>query len=320
MQMVSPQSTSSVTRITPPATLPTAFPGTPSSAAGPAGTTLPAILAGTLPVLPFADRFYGTIHADGQRPRVAALACTSDGAVAVLSLVGYDTSVAAALARLYKKEMLTLDLDEEGVWNGPTTLHRPECGLRQAMAALLGTRERHYVAFARTADIGEGMLNPPAIPPQLGSQQEDGPEPEPAHTSHHRIQGTQDAQKTQGEAPSAPRVLLGNWNEATPAPGAVLGHLRALRIIHLPHWASALWEHGLQGDLIVELPALGIRAWQLTDDLARWSALVTDGVRSGWLTDEKGTRWTSPALAMSAPPQEAPPVIADPSQEEQPAA
>ena len=55
------------------------------------------VFNGTLPVRPYhLNQFYGTIKADGQLPKVAALACNHQEVIAI-SLVGYDTSVSAAL-------------------------------------------------------------------------------------------------------------------------------------------------------------------------------------------------------------------------------
>jgi len=62
------------------------------------------VFNGTLPIRPsHPTQFFGTIKADGQLPRVAALACHHQEVVAI-SLVGYDTSVSAALARLWQRE------------------------------------------------------------------------------------------------------------------------------------------------------------------------------------------------------------------------
>src|SRR5947208_12520128 len=58
-------------------------------------------LSGTLPVRPFhPDGFIGSLQADGQQVRVAALACDDERVIA-LSLVGFDTSIGVVLARLW---------------------------------------------------------------------------------------------------------------------------------------------------------------------------------------------------------------------------
>lgn len=81
--------------------------------------TLP--LTGTLPVRPFGDQLYGTIDADGQQPKVAALACTIGGELITLSLAGYDTSVAAALARLHAGKGLLFCPGSDVAWGGHVT-------------------------------------------------------------------------------------------------------------------------------------------------------------------------------------------------------
>ena len=227
-------------------------------------------LMGTLPVRPFADQLYGTIDADGQQPKVAALACTTVGEVIALSLVGYDTSVAAALAKLHAGKGLRFCAGLEITWTGPRQLLRLPAPYRQLQAALAGTRERQYVSLSRLADIGFGLLHPPTIP--------DPTTPEAA------APGMAGTAPSLPKDPPAPRYVLGNADEPTPERSAFLGHLRALRIIHLPHWADALWAAGLEQQLILSVPALGLRCWRLEGDLQRWSALLTAGVRQGWLT------------------------------------
>jgi hypothetical protein len=98
-------------------------------------------------------------------------------------------------------------------------------------------------------------------------------------------------------AQARPRYLFGNWSETTPHQRAFLGVLRGLRALFLnappgaepgavtamQQWADALWQFGLANDLITPLPAIGIRAWRVAGDLARWSDLISSGVRERWL-------------------------------------
>jgi hypothetical protein len=226
-------------------------------------------LTGTLPVRPFGDHLYGTIEADGQEPKVTALACTPGGEIIILSLVGYDTSVAAALARLHAGKGLLFCPNNEVAWEGPHQLLRLPAPYRQFSTALAGTRERHYVSLSRLADIGFGLLHPPTIPDTMQLEATNLPE-------------GAGAAPPLPKDPPAPRYVLGNADEATPERASFLGHLRALRVIHLSDWADALWAAGLEHHLIQPLPALGIRCWRLEGDLQRWSALLTDGVRHGW--------------------------------------
>src|SRR5260370_42568922 len=56
---------------------------------------------GTLPLRPFhPDGFAGSLQADGQQVRVAALACDAERMIA-LSLGGFDTSIGVVLSRLW---------------------------------------------------------------------------------------------------------------------------------------------------------------------------------------------------------------------------
>src|SRR5579859_1005376 len=89
------------------------------------------ILTGTLPVRAFhPERFFGTLQVDGQLPRVAALVC-HELDVVVISLVGYDTSVSAALAILWQNEQVPFLLAEGVTWHGPLRLARRSEGYKQ---------------------------------------------------------------------------------------------------------------------------------------------------------------------------------------------
>jgi hypothetical protein len=107
---------------------------------------------GTLPVRPFhPDGFVGTLQADGQQVRVAALACDYERMIA-LSLVGFDTSIGVVLARLWSSTAVSFEpattLQEE--WSGPGQLKRSSERYKQCVAHLEGTREVHALALLRT--------------------------------------------------------------------------------------------------------------------------------------------------------------------------
>ncbi len=228
------------------------------------------ILTGTQPVTPFGDRLYGELSADGQQPKVAALATTREGEVLLLSLVGFDTSIAAALAKLHAGKPLVFQPGAEVLWPGVAPLTRLSSPYKQSKPRLLvGTRERHAMTFSRLCDIGYGLLHPPSIPNPKKLRE---------------LAAQRGVSETTKPVPATPRYVLGNWHESTPERGAFLGHLRALRVIHLPGWADALWRAGLEAHLIEPMPALGCRCWRLEGDLERWSALLTAGVQQGWLT------------------------------------
>ena len=189
---------------------------------------------GTLPIRPYhPTQFFGTIKADGQLPKVAALACHHQEVVAI-SLVGYDTSVSAALARLWQREQLAFEPDPAIDWHGPQQLGRRQENYKQFHATLPGTKEVHVLALPVSANIAEGMLHPPDIPKPKQEQGSSSPPIQPAQVDRSRF-------------------VLGNWDEATPHLRSFLGHLHAMRVIFLHRhenpalvevWASQLWMTG----------------------------------------------------------------------------
>jgi hypothetical protein len=243
-------------------------------------------LSGTLPVRPFhPDGFIGSLQADGQQVRVAALACDDERMIA-LSLVGFDTSIGVVLARLWSSTAVpfepTTTWQEE--WQGPEQLKRSTERYKQCVAHLEGTREVHALALLRTAHLTEGILHPPDLP-DMGEQSS-------ATTEDHE-QGSASSSKQAKPPLWIPRYVLGNWDESGPNKQSFLGHLYALRVLflhrHMDHpewpdvWAMALWERGLESELITPMSAIGMRAWRLSGDLMAWSSLVGAGVREGWL-------------------------------------
>ena len=248
------------------------------------------LLDGTLPLRPFhPDGFVGSLQADGQQVRVAALACDDERVVA-LSLVGFDTSIGVVLSRLWSSTAVPFApaTDWQGEWQGPEQLKRSGERYKQCVAHLEGTREVHALALLRTAHLTEGILHPPDLP-QMGEQ------PSAATTEQAREQRHVPPSPSGQPKPPVwvPRYILGNWDESGPHRQSFLGHLYALRVLFLHHhaehpewcevWAEALWQRGLAGNLITPLAAIGMRAWSLSGDLLAWSALVGAGVREGWL-------------------------------------
>lgn len=251
-------------------------------------TTSERILSGTLPVRAFhPERFFGTLQVDGQLPRVAALVCHELNIVAI-SLVGYDTSVSAALARLWQNEQVPFQLAEDVTWRGPLRLARRPEGYKQFSTRLQGTKEVHTIALPVSAHIAEGILHPPDLP-------------RPEEDDETTITTSSAAARPTGRFTSPiqtvpvdrTRFVLGNWDEATPHPRSFLGQLYAMRVIFLHRdlkhpewadlWADALWQRGLTRSLIQPLQALGMKAWLLSGDVLAWGHLIGEGVRSGWL-------------------------------------
>lgn len=252
-------------------------------------SSITGLLDGSLPLRPFhPDGFVGTMQADGQQVRVAALACDGDHLVA-LSLIGFDTSVGVVLSRLWSSTAVpfTPASTWQAEWQGPEQLKRGGERYKQCVARLEGTREVHALALVRTAHLTEGILHPPDLPEM--QKPSDAPEQEQEQAASR----FQPAAKQAKPPVWVPRYVLGNWDEFGPNRQSFLGHLYALRVLflhrHAQHpewpvqWAEALWQRGLASELITPLPALGVRAWRISGDLLAWSALVGEGVRDGWL-------------------------------------
>src|SRR5260370_40596344 len=248
------------------------------------------LLGGTLPIGPFhPDGFAGSLQADGQQVRVAALACDAEGMIA-LSLVGFDASIGVVLSRLWGSTAVPFAPapDWQGEWQGPEQLKRSGERYKQCVAPLEGTREVHALALLRTAHLTEGILHPPDLPEMRAQSEAASPEQE------RELMHVPAPPSSQPTPPVwVPRYVLGNWDESGPHRQSFLGHLYALRVLflhrHTEHpewpevWAEALWERGLESNLITPLAAIGMRAWRLSGDLMVWSTLVFAGVREGWV-------------------------------------
>jgi hypothetical protein len=232
--------------------------------------------------------FVGEIAADGQRVRVAALATDAAGQVAFLSVVGYETSVSAALARLMKGEPLGVLPASTQSWDGPTPLQALRVASWLWRAEISGTREKQGVAIPRCASISQGLRTPPEIPPPAPRRPDESP-PDPfaaVDALLARLRAGEPAPK-----PYPARIVLGAWHDQTPTAAAFVGHLRGLRVITLPSlaWVDYLWTTGLDYGLIAPLLSLGIRAGRLDGDPRPWNALVSDGVRRGLLPRTRPT-------------------------------
>jgi hypothetical protein len=238
---------------------------------------IPPVLNGTWPVRAHADRFFGTVKADGQHPRVAGLVCYK-GEVIAISLVGYDSSTSAALANLWLCESVAFTPD--GVkWDGPRYLKRRQDAYKQFSVQLEGTKEMHYIAIPSSAHLAEGILHPPDL---LVKEKTVAAEQKPA-----------DSPITRPTADRS-RFVFGNWNEDYPHQRSFLGTLYGLRVLFLHRdaehpewpaiWAKEMWKRGLARKLIQPIrEALGMKAWVVSGDLEAWGKLVGDGARAGWL-------------------------------------
>jgi hypothetical protein len=160
---------------------------------------------------------------------------------------------------------------------------------REHGGALRGVPLVNAVGMLRSCDITHGLKTPPVFPPQTPVLPQAGA---PADDDDAATASGVLAPAVQG---GAPRFVLGNADAPAPSRNAFDGHLRALRVVRFydtrssaaQHrtriWTDQLWTHGLEHGLITELPALGIRAWQISGDLLAWADLISEGLRSGWL-------------------------------------
>src|SRR2546421_3786589 len=85
------------------------------------GSRTTGLLDGTLSLRPFhPDGFVGTMQADGQQVRVAALACDETRVVA-LSLIGFDTSIGVVFSRLWSSTAVPFTPADnwQDEWTGP---------------------------------------------------------------------------------------------------------------------------------------------------------------------------------------------------------
>ncbi|GHO88218.1 hypothetical protein [Dictyobacter formicarum] len=227
------------------------------------------MLAGTLPVRPINPTgFVGTIEQDGQVVNVAAIAF-DESQIALMSLIGRDTSVSAVLAQIWKKKEAVFRHAETVAWpDASQVFKRGDYNYKQFATQLPHLKLTHAIAIPLTSHIGEGILQAPHM----------GKHP---HLEEVRI------------PESGARYVLGNLQEETPHALSFLGHLRALRVVllyrddahpeRLQMWASALWHRGLQRSLLAPLPALGVHMWKIQPDVYQWNALVAQGVQEGWL-------------------------------------
>lgn len=222
------------------------------------------LLTGTLPVRPVnPGGFVGTVEQDGQAVNVAAIAF-DEGKVALMSLVGRDTSVGAVMAQVWKKK--------EAIFH-PTGgelqfFKRLDDHYKQFVTQLPGLKMVHAIALPFGAHLAECLINTP-------------------HMGKHPRQ-------EQLRVPQiSTRYVLGNIAEETPNALSVLGQLRAMRIVLLYRddahperpalWASELWQRGLSREMIEPLTAFGVRMWKFSTDVHAWNVLVAQGLREGWL-------------------------------------
>lgn len=228
------------------------------------------LLTGTVPVRPLnPGGFVGTVEQDGQVINVAAIAF-DEGKVALMSLVGRDTSVSAVMAQIWKKKEAVFQPAQGIEWEGgpQQVFKRLDDHYKQFATQLPGLKMLHAIAIPLGANIAEGILNAPRMRKD-------------ARHEHIRVPHIDT------------RYVLGNVQEEMPNALSVLGHLRAMRVVLLYQddthperrvtWASELWHYGISRQLIVPLPALGVHIWKIVPDVYQWNTLVAQGLHQGWL-------------------------------------
>lgn len=255
-------------------------------------TLLPSATPDVLPTGFGPAGFVGEVAADGQRVRVTALATDLEGHLAFLGLVGYETSVSAALACLMKGEQLGFLPSPRVAWDGPTALTALRVSYWLWRAEVRGTREKQGVAFPRCVSIDHGLRTPPALPtlsPEAEQRRKEVLAADPFVETRSILEQLE--RHEANPTPMPARIVLAAADPPTPTPAAFFGHLKGLRVITLPSlaWVDYLWATGLDYGLITPLEARGIRAWQLNGDPRRWNALVSDGVQRGALPTTRPT-------------------------------
>ncbi len=159
-----------------------------------------ALLSGSEHIRPFTSQFAGSITADGQTARVAAIVLTTAGKLALLNLVANDTTLSAITATLFQGQALPFAVAEGMAWDAPTLLGRAEgVSYRLIKAPIPNTRERNYLLLPHTADIGEGIVRPDKIAPPASV---DGPTA--GRTARSDVLRTTSRLAAQATTPAAP--------------------------------------------------------------------------------------------------------------------
>jgi hypothetical protein len=257
-------------------------------------------LSDTQLVRPFdPSRFMGQIQYDGATEiKVAAVAAHRTGELVALSLVGNDTAISARLAKLFVNEKITFVPSEEITWDGPRILSRLGSNYRRLVRRLSGVRNTmHYLVFPNHANIGFNLQNPPEIPSDLL------PKPEGQAALGTPLVAKPESKPTYRYVFASPLPAEEAERGVVPVPsfGTVLGTFVGMRMIVLRsrepamqpivrQWVNNLWWRGLAQGLVEPLPAAGMYAWGLKNNLLQWNTLVSQGVTDGWLPLPAGSR------------------------------
>jgi hypothetical protein len=232
--------------------------------------------------------FVGECAADGQRTRVASIAL-DDGRLVILNLVGYETSLNAALGKVLQCNSIGFLPNSEVLktlatdWKVTALTRHRDRPYWLWRGALRGTKEKQGMILPHELSLAWGQAHPPAIPAT--------PNPDPANTDAEAAQADAPTKQADHAPPEpervySPRYLVAGLNETVPPYHRFFSHLRGLRVVLPPTvaWVEYLWARSLEANLLTPLPALGVRVWRLNGDPRRWNALSTEGIRTGTLT------------------------------------
>lgn len=197
--------------------------------------------------------FVGTLQTRGLYARVASLATHQDKVI-LLSAVGHDGVLAALWAKLVKREMLTFEPAEGLNWTGERHLSRVEgTNYQRHVADLRGTREKHLLMWATTADIEQQRLEP-KLPQAV--KLEPGQRDIPTYV-----------------------YLFGNVDDTQPHPQTFIGLLGSMSLPVAHTWADEVWTAGMAQRLITPCVSLGIQCWALEHQGSKWLDILKEIAR-----------------------------------------
>jgi len=231
----------------------------------------------TDPPIPFTDEEIGSAAHEKHMPSVRAIAVDPDRGLVLLNLVGADASVSAVIMELLRSKsngvgfMPTLFGSQQSTI--PTQLSI-QTGIRyttfrSALATPGGSLNvKNWCLLISTANIAESRRRAPIISPQLLP-------PPPATTEAAPAVPA-------GQPPAAPppHYVIGTATITTPDAHALLGHLRAIGVVVADTWAEAVRDLALDTQLVMPIPAAGVKCWRIDGDLMKWVDLVRHGIQS----------------------------------------
>jgi hypothetical protein len=229
------------------------------------------------PPFPFTDEEIGSAAHEKHMPSVRAIAVDPDRGLVLLNVIGADASVSAVIMELLRSKSNGVGFMPSLFAKGsriPTQLTIQQgiryTTFRSALATPGGSiSQKNWCLLITTANIAESRRRAPIIPAQLLPP----PPPVTAETAP-----TVSTDKPPAAPP--PHYIVGAATATTPDPHALLGHLRTIGVVIADTWAAAVRDLALDTQLIMPIPAAGIRCWRIDGDLVRWVDLVRHGILS----------------------------------------